>query len=164
MVETTSKRSNIMPTTGNNSRAALVEGLNGLLADHIALWLKTKNFHWHVTGARFRELHLMFDEQALEVQAQIDLIAERVRKNNAPTLTSLATVAAVAAVQGQDSAALAPEAMIAELLADNEGLVERLKALKEAAGKAGDNASEGLIDGWTDMAEQRAWFLRATLG
>jgi starvation-inducible DNA-binding protein len=152
-----------MPNKGDNSHAALVEGLNGLLADHIALWLKTKNFHWHVTGPQFRDLHLLFDGQALEIQAQIDLIAERVRKNNALTLTSLNSVAAATQIAGQDSATLAPNAMIAELLGDNEKLIERLKLLKDAADKAGDNATDGLLDDWTDMAEQRAWFLRATL-
>jgi len=151
-----------MPTKGDNSHTALIEGLNGLLADHIALWLKTKNFHWHVTGPRFRELHLLFDEQALEIQAQIDLIAERVRKNNAPTLTSLASVAAATQIADQDKA-ITPDKMIAELLGDNEKLIERLKSLKDAADKAGDNATDGLLDDWTDMAEQRAWFLRATL-
>ena len=151
-----------MPTKGDNSHAALIDGLNGLLADHIALWLKTKNFHWHVTGPRFHDLHLLFDAQAIEIQAQIDLIAERVRKNNAPTLTSLGSVAGATQIADQDKK-LEPDAMIAELLGDNEKLIERLKSLKDAADKAGDNATDGLLDDWTDMAEQRAWFLRATL-
>ncbi|MFN4020251.1 MAG: Dps family protein, partial [Erythrobacter sp.] len=76
-----------------NSKAALVAELNGLLADHFALFIKTKNFHWHVKGPRFRDLHLLFDEQALEIRDQIDLIAERVRKLDAETLTSLGSVA-----------------------------------------------------------------------
>ena len=151
-----------MPTKGDNSHAALIDGLNGLLADHIALWLKTKNFHWHVTGPRFHDLHLLFDAQAIEIQAQIDIIAERVRKNNAPTLTSLASVSAATQIADQDKK-LEPDAMVAELLGDNEKLIERLKSLKDAADKAGDNATDGLLDDWTDMAEQRAWFLRATL-
>ena len=151
-----------MATKGDNSHAALIDGLNGLLADHIALWLKTKNFHWHVTGPRFRELHLLFDDQATEIQAQIDLIAERVRKNNAPTLTSLASVAGATQIADQDLK-LSPDAMIEELLGDNEKLIARLKSLKDAADKAGDNATDSLLDDWTDMAEQRAWFLRATL-
>ena len=81
-----------MATQGDNSRTALIDGLNGLLADHFALYVKTKNFHWHVTGPRFRDLHLLFDEQAAEVQGMIDAIAERVRKNDAMTLTSLGTL------------------------------------------------------------------------
>ena len=151
-----------MPTKGDNSKAALIDGLNGLLADHFALYLKTKNFHWHVTGPRFRDLHLLFDEQATEIFAQIDLIAERVRKNDAPTLTSLGAVANATKIKDQNGK-LDAEAMIAELRSDNEALVESLKALKDVADKAGDNATDGLLDDWTDMAEQRVWFLRATL-
>lgn len=151
-----------MPTKGDNSKAALIDGLNGLLADHFALYLKTKNFHWHVTGPRFRDLHLLFDEQATEIFAQIDLIAERVRKNDALTLTSLGAVAKATKIKDQNGK-LDAEAMIAELRSDNEALVESLKALKDVADKAGDNATDGLLDDWTDMAEQRVWFLRATL-
>jgi len=151
-----------MPTKGDNSKAALIDGLNGLLADHFALYLKTKNFHWHVTGPRFHDLHLLFDAQATEIFAQIDVIAERVRKNDAATLTSLGAVAKATKVKDQNDK-LDAEAMIAELQSDNEALVESLKALKDVADKAGDNATDGLLDDWTDMAEQRAWFLRATL-
>ena len=147
----------------SNSKAALVSELNGLLADHMALFFKTKNFHWHVAGPRFRDLHLLFDEHATEIQGQVDLIAERVRKNQATTLTSLAKLIEHARIKGQDSATLAPEDMLRELRDDNQQLVASLKELKELADKAGDNASAGLIDGWTDMAEQRAWFLGATL-
>jgi len=151
-----------MPTKGDNSKAALIDGLNGLLADHFALYLKTKNFHWHVTGPRFHDLHLLFDAQATEIFGQIDVIAERVRKNDADTLTSLGAVAKATKVKDQNNK-LDAEAMIAELQSDNEALVESLKALKDVADKAGDNATDGLLDDWTDMAEQRAWFLRATL-
>jgi len=152
-----------MSNSGNNSKTALVEGLNGLLADHFALYLKTKNFHWHVKGPRFRDLHLLFDEQALEIQTQIDLIAERVRKNDAPTLTSIASVAAATQIADQDAATLSAEDMIAELRDDNGKLVARLKDLKDKAEAAGDNATDGLLDDWTDQAEQRVWFLKALL-
>jgi len=152
-----------MAAKGNNSKTALIDGLNGLLADHMALYFKTKNFHWHVTGGRFRELHLLFDEQATAIFAQVDLIAERVRKNNAKTLTSIGSVARATRVTDQDNDALAPDKMIAELRDDNAALVESLKALKEHATGAGDNATEGLIDGWTDMAEERVWFLSSLL-
>ena len=152
-----------MANTGDNSKTALIEGLNGLLADHLALYFKTKNFHWHVTGPRFRDLHLLFDEQAIELRDQIDVIGERVRKNGAMTLTSIGSVAKHTQVADQDDTSLAPEAMLTELRDDNARLVERLKALKEHADKAGDNATDGLIDDWTDMAEERVWFLNSTL-
>ena len=152
-----------MATTGDNSKTVLIEGLNGLLADHMALYFKTKNFHWHVTGPRFRDLHLLFDEQALEIQGQIDAIGERVRKNGAKTLTSIGSVAQHTQIADQDDTELSSEAMLTELRDDNAGLVERLKGLKEHAEKAGDNATDGLIDDWTDMAEERVWFLNSTL-
>lgn len=152
-----------MTQSGDNSKTALIDGLNGLLADHLALYLKTKSFHWHVTGPRFRDLHLLFDEQAVEIQQQVDAIAERVRKNGAPTLTSIGAVAKATSVGDQDDVSLEPEAMIAELRADNAELVNRLKALKEHTEGAGDNATDGLVDDWTDMAEERVWFLDSLL-
>jgi starvation-inducible DNA-binding protein len=152
-----------MTDPATNSKAALIGELNGLLADHFALFIKTKNFHWHVKGPRFRDLHLLFDEQALEVRDQIDLIAERVRKLDAETLTSVGSVAQATQIKDQDSARLSAEDMIAELLADNQQVVARLKGMKDLAGQAGDNATDGLLDDWTDMAEQRVWFLKSLL-
>ncbi|WP_137679925.1 Dps family protein [Aurantiacibacter suaedae] len=153
-----------MATTGDNSKQALIEGLNGLLADHFALYIKTKNFHWHVKGPRFRDLHLLFDEQAAEIQGQIDAIAERVRKNDAPTLTSLSTVMAATNVAEENATDVDADTMVKQLRDDNAALVASLKSLKEAADKAGDNATDGLIDDWTDMAEERVWFLKSFLG
>lgn len=152
-----------MANVNTNSKAALIGELNGLLADHFALFIKTKNFHWHVKGPRFRDLHLLFDEQALEVRDQIDVIAERVRKLDAETLTSLGSVARATQVKDQDNAALSAEDMIAELRDDNAAMVTRLKGMKPLAEQAGDNATDGLIDDWTDMAEQRVWFLKSLL-
>ncbi|MBA4045987.1 MAG: DNA starvation/stationary phase protection protein [Erythrobacter sp.] len=152
-----------MADAKNNSKAALVAELNGLLADHFALFIKTKNFHWHVKGPRFHDLHLLFDTQALEVRDQIDLIAERVRKLDADTLTSLGTMAQHTKIKDQDSTTLKAEDMIAELRDDNIAVVERLKGMKDLAEQAGDNATDGLLDDWTDMAEQRVWFLKSLL-
>jgi len=152
-----------MASTGDNSRTALIDGLNGLLADHLALYFKTKNFHWHVTGPRFRDLHLLFDEQAVQIQQQIDAIGERVRKNGARTLTSIGSVARNTQIADQDDASLSPEAMIQELRDDNQKVVARLKELKNHAEEAGDNATDGLLDDWTDFAEERVWFLGSIL-
>ena len=146
-------------TRTDNSRAALVASLNALLADCFALYLKTKNFHWHVAGPQFRDLHLLFDEQATEIFALTDLIAERVRKNGADTLTSIGAIARSSRIADQDATAQGAEAMIAELKADNEALIAALREAKAAAGAAGDNATDGAIDDWTDQAEQRVWFL-----
>ena len=146
-------------TRTDNSRAALVASLNALLADCFALYLKTKSFHWHVAGPQFRDLHLLFDEQATEIFALTDLIAERVRKNGADTLTSIGAIARSSRIADQDATAQGAQAMIAELKADNEALLVALRETKAAAGAAGDNATDGAIDDWTDQAEQRVWFL-----
>lgn len=152
-----------MTNSATNSTAALIGELNGLLADHFALFIKTKHFHWHVKGPRFHDLHLLFDEQALEVRDQIDLIAERVRKLDADTLTSLGTMSKHTQIKDQDSTALSAEDMIAELRDDNLTMIKRLKGMKPLAEQAGDNATDGMLDDWTDMAEQRVWFLRSIL-
>lgn len=148
---------------GDNARTAHVANLNGLLADAFALYVKTKNFHWHVKGRNFRDLHLLFDEQATEIFALTDLIAERVRKNGAATHTSLASLAAGSRIASQDSTELDAEAMIRELIADNEIFLAQLRTTKATAGEVGDNATDGVIDDWTDQCEQRIWFLRQTV-
>ncbi len=153
-----------MPNTSTtNAQAALTESLNALLADLFALYLKTKNFHWHVRGPRFRDLHLLFDEQAAEIFALTDLVAERVRKNGAATLTSIQAVGGMTRITPQDDVTRNAEAMIAELAADNRRLIGWLRETKAAASAAGDNATDGAIDDWTDQAEQRAWFLESLL-
>jgi starvation-inducible DNA-binding protein len=152
-----------MATTKDNSKAALIDELNGLLADHFALYIKTKNFHWHVVGRHFRDLHLLFDEQALQLREQIDVIGERVRKQGGATLTSAGSVSRQTQIADQDSTSLAAEAMIAELRDDNAKVINRLKKLKELADEAGDNATDSLIDDWTDEAEERVWMLSSFL-
>jgi starvation-inducible DNA-binding protein len=146
-------------TRTDNSRTALVASLNALLADCFALYIKTKSFHWHVAGPQFRDLHLLFDEQATELLALTDLIAERVRKTGADTLTSIGAIGRSTRIADQDATTQGAAAMIAELKADNEALIAALRETKAAAGAAGDNATDGAIDDWTDQAEQRVWFL-----
>lgn len=148
---------------GDNVHAAHVANLNGLLADTFALYVKTKNFHWHVKGPQFRDLHLLFDEQATEIFALTDLIAERVRKNGAVTHTSLASLGAGTRIRAQDRTDLDAMAMLTELVADNRTFLDQLRATKASAGEAGDNATDGIIDDWTDQCEQRIWFLSQTL-
>jgi starvation-inducible DNA-binding protein len=149
--------------SASNAQTALTDSLNQLLADCFALYLKTKNFHWHVRGPQFRDLHLLFDEQATEIFGLTDLVAERVRKNGAATLTSIGAIAAHSRIKDQDDAALSADKMIAELAADNRALIAGLRAVKDTAGTAGDNATEGVVDDWTDQAEQRVWFLTSLL-
>ena len=142
----------------------MADALNGLLADYYALYLKTKNFHWHVTGPHFREYHLLFDEQATELIATTDLVAERVRKPGQDTLTSIGSIAAKQRIKDHDSTTTDAAQMLKALHADNEALIGTLKYAKALADQAGDNATDGLLDDWTDQAEQRAWFLAATIG
>ena len=146
-------------TTGDNAKKAVAEALNGILADSFALYLKTKNFHWHVSGPHFRDYHLMFDEHAAQILATTDLIAERVRKNGHRTLTSIGDIGKRQTIADNDDTKVAAAEMIAELRSDNLKLVDKLREAKELAGDAGDNATDGLLDDWTDQAEERAWFL-----
>ncbi|MGV2497327.1 Dps family protein [Pelagerythrobacter aerophilus] len=152
-----------MTQKGDNSKKALVDALNGALADTLALYVKTKNFHWHVAGPRFRDLHLLFDEQAAQLVGTVDLIGERVRKNGEVTLTSIGSIAKATQVADQDNAALDADAMVKELRDDNRKLHTRLNEVKDAAEEAGDNATSGIVDDWIDEAEERIWFLTQTL-
>ncbi len=144
---------------GDNSKAALVDSLNGLLADLFTLYVKTKNFHWHVAGPHFHDLHLLFDQQGTEIFALTDIVAERVRKNGAPTLTSIGAIAEKSRITGEDRTNIDAMAMVRELKKDNATLVESIREAKAAATQAGDNATEGMADDWTDQAERRVWFL-----
>lgn len=149
----------IMTNHTSNSKAALADSLNGLLADYYALFLKTKNFHWHVSGPHFRDYHLMLDEQAAEILAVTDDVAERVRKNGYRTLTSIGDIARRQGIADNDAEAVDANAMLSELRDDNIAIITRLRETKALAGDAGDNATDGIIDDWTDQAERRAWFL-----
>ena len=151
-----------MAELGNNAKAGLVAALNGALADTTALYFKSKNFHWHVAGPRFRDLHLLFDEQAQQLIGTVDAIGERVRKNDEFTLTSIGAVAAATQIKDQDDVTLTADAMVAELRDENRKLKSRLETVKEEAESVGDNATSGVVDDWIDQAEERIWFLNQT--
>ena len=151
-----------MSERGNNAKTGLVTALNGALADTMAVYFKSKNFHWHVAGSRFRDLHLLFDEQAQQLIGTVDDIGERVRKNGETTLTSIGSVAAQSQIADQDSATLDANAMVIELRDDNRKLLNRLETVKEEAESVGDNATSGMVDDWIDQCEQRVWFLDQT--
>ena len=137
----------------------LSTSLNALLADCFALYIKTKNFHWHMTGPHFRDWHLMLDEQAAQIYGITDDIAERVRKTGGTTIRSIGQIAKLKKIQDCDDADLAPEAMLKELLADNRTLITRLRACHGVTDGVGDFASTAMIEVWIDEAERRAWFL-----
>jgi len=143
----------------SNATRSVAEALNGVLADSFALYLKTKNFHWHVSGPHFRDYHLMLDEQGAQIFAVTDDIAERVRKTGNTTLRSIGDIARHQTIKDNDKDFVAPEAMLKELRDDNLALVESLRQAKDIADQAKDNATSAMIDDWTDQAERRAWFL-----
>jgi starvation-inducible DNA-binding protein len=143
----------------SNAAKSVKDALNVILADSFALYLKTKNFHWHVSGPHFRDYHLMLDEQAAEIFASTDDIAERVRKTGNVTLRSIGDIARHQTIKDNDKDFVAPEDMLKELRDDNLKLVESLREAKDIADSAKDNATSAIIDDWTDQAERRAWFL-----
>jgi starvation-inducible DNA-binding protein len=137
-----------------------IDALNAVLADSFALYMKTKNFHWHVSGPHFRDYHLLLDDQAVQILATTDVIAERVRKTGGTTLRSIGDISRRQRVTDNDAENLTAAHMLAELRADNLALVASLKELKDLVDEAKDNATSGIVDTWTDEAEQRAWFLQ----
>ncbi|MBQ1498166.1 MAG: DNA starvation/stationary phase protection protein [Sphingomonas sp.] len=148
------------PTDLNrNDARSVADALNGALADCFALYLKTKNFHWHVSGPHFRDYHLLLDDQAAQIYGITDAIAERVRKTGNVTLRSIGDIARRQTLTDNDADYVAPGDMLAELREDNLKLIESFRAVKQAAEDAGDNATSGIVDEWTDQAEERAWFL-----
>jgi starvation-inducible DNA-binding protein len=143
----------------SNATRTVAEALNGVLADSYALYLKTKNFHWHVSGPHFRDYHLMLDEQATQILASTDAIAERVRKTGNTTLRSIGDIARRQTLRDNDAEFVPAHDMLIELRDDNLKLVEQLREAKDIVDAAKDNATSGTLDDWTDQAEERAWFL-----
>ena len=144
---------------GGNAARTVADALNGILADSYALYLKTKNFHWHVSGPHFRDYHLMLDDQATQILGTTDAIAERVRKTGNTTLRSIGDIARHQTIKDNDADFVPAQDMLIELREDNLSLVEKLREAKEIVDAAKDNATSGILDDWTDQAEERAWFL-----
>ena len=142
-----------------NQASAVADALNAILADSYALYLKTKNFHWHVSGPHFRDYHLMLDEQAAQILATTDAIAERVRKTGNVTLRSIGHIGRLQRIKDNDKDYVPADEMLAELREDNLKLVAHLREAKDIVDEAKDNATSGILDDWTDQAEERAWFL-----
>ncbi len=146
----------------NSEVAAVVTALNGLLADAFALYLKTKNFHWHVSGPHFRDYHVMLDEQADQIYASIDPLAERVRKIGGRTLLSIGQIGKLQSLDDNDQPFVAPLDMLRELMEDNKKVAH---AMREAHGVCDDNddvATASLLEIYLDETERRVWFLFET--
>jgi starvation-inducible DNA-binding protein len=133
--------------------------LNGILADVFALYMKTKNFHWHMSGPHFRDYHLLLDEQADQLYAMTDPIAERIRKVGGTTLRSIGHIARTQRVLDNDAAYVEPEDMLAELREESTTLTARLREAHNVCDEHQDIASASLIEVWIDETERRSWFL-----
>ena len=133
--------------------------LNAILADVFALYLKTKNFHWHLSGPHFRDYHLMFDEQADQVFAMTDPIAERIRKVGGSTMRSIGHIARTQRLSDNDADYVEPSDMLAELREDNRKLVSIMRSAHDTCDEYNDVASTSLLEVWIDETERRAWFL-----
>jgi starvation-inducible DNA-binding protein len=133
--------------------------MNAILADVFALYLKTKNFHWHMSGPHFRDYHLLLDEHADQLFAMTDPIAERVRKIGGLTLRSIGQIAQLQRVSDNDAEFVEPSDMLAELREDNKSLAERLREAHNVCEEHRDLATASLIEVWIDETERRTWFL-----
>lgn len=144
---------------GSNAARDISGALTTLLADMFALYVKTKNFHWHVSGPHFYGLHLMFDEQATQIFATTDDIAERVRKIGGTTLRSTGHIARLQRVEDNDADYVTPRDMLAELREDNTQLVAHMRQTHNLCDEHEDVATASLLENWIDEAERRIWFL-----
>ena len=146
------------------SSEAVVEisdSLRKLLADVFALYVKTKNFHWHMRGKHFRDYHLLLDEQASQVFAMTDDIAERARKLGGKTLRSISDISRHQSLKDNNEEFVAPEEMLVELRGDNQQLTRELRSTHELCDRHNDVATASLIENWIDETERRTWFLSA---
>jgi starvation-inducible DNA-binding protein len=143
----------------SNATRDIAGALNAMLADTLALYLKTKNFHWHVSGPHFRSLHLLFDEQAAELLGTTDAMAERVRKIGGTTLRSIGHIGRLQRIEDNDAEYVTPLDMVAELRSDNQQMVASMREAHGLCDEHEDVATASLIENWIDEAEKRIWFL-----
>lgn len=144
---------------GSNATRDISGALNAVLADVFTLYLKTKNFHWHMSGAHFRDYHLLLDEQSDQIFAMTDVIAERVRKVGGTTLKSIGHIARLQRLSDNDAEFVTPLDMLSELRDDNQRLAAALREAHGLCDEAGDVATASLLEVWIDETEKRIWFL-----
>jgi starvation-inducible DNA-binding protein len=150
----------VTPTDlGAEASKDIAAGMNGILADVFALYLKTKNFHWHMSGPHFRDYHLLLDEQSDQIYAMTDPIAERIRKTGGTTLRSIGHIARTQRIKDNDAEYVEPLDMLAELREDNQTLAARLREVHDVVDELRDIATASLIENWIDETERRTWFL-----
>jgi starvation-inducible DNA-binding protein len=144
------------------SVADITGALNALLADVFTLYLKTKNFHWHMSGPHFRDYHLLLDDHGDQLFAMTDEIAERVRKIGGTTIRSIGQIARLQRIPDNDAEYVTPQDMLSELREDEKALVSSMRAVHTVCDEAGDVATASLIENWIDEGERRIWFLFET--
>ncbi|MBB4349389.1 Dps family protein [Aliirhizobium cellulosilyticum] len=137
----------------------IAAALTALLADVFTLYLKTKNFHWHMSGRHFRDYHLLLDEQGDQIIAMTDAVAERARKVGGTTLRSIGHIARLQRIPDNDADFVTPDDMLAELREDNKQLVSILRQVHQTTSEYDDFATTSLVEGWIDETERRVWFL-----
>jgi starvation-inducible DNA-binding protein len=149
-----------VPTDITPKSVADISGaLNALLADVFTLYLKTKNFHWHMTGPHFRDYHLLLDDHGDQLFAMTDEIAERVRKIGGTTIRSIGHIARLRRIPDNDAEYVTPQDMLSELREDEKALVSSMRAVHTVCDEAGDVATASLLENWIDQGERRIWFL-----
>jgi starvation-inducible DNA-binding protein len=144
-------------------RDKIAEQINPLVADAFALYVKTKNFHWHLSGSHFRDYHLLFDEQADQIFAMIDILAERVRKLGKTTIRSIGHISNLQNVKDDDEEFLEPEVMLQHLLKDNKDFATRMRAAHKVCDEHNDIGTTSVLEVFIDETERRTWFLFETL-
>jgi starvation-inducible DNA-binding protein len=161
-----SDKDNAEPTAdlGREGIKEISTQLRQLLADVFALYLKTKNFHWHMSGGHFRDYHLLLDEQAEQIFAMTDDIAERSRKIGGMTLRSIGDISRHQRLQDNDRESLPPQEMLSELRTDNQDLTRFMRLTHEVCDRYNDVATASLIETWIDQTERRSWFLAEVVG
>jgi starvation-inducible DNA-binding protein len=148
------------PTILNQEAVKDISGaLNALLADVFALYIKTKNFHWHMSGPHFRDYHLLLDEHGDQIFAMTDDIAERARKIGGTTIRSIGQISRLQRLQDNDAEYVDPQDMLAELREDNKALVRSMQEVHDLTDEEGDVATTSLLETWIDESERRVWFL-----
>ena len=139
--------------------SAVSEAINGLVADAFALYVKTKNFHWHMSGPHFRDYHLLLDEQGEQIFATIDPLAERVRKISGTTIRSIGHISGLKRVQDNDAEFVTPLDMLRELVSDNKAMAKAMRDAHEVCDEHEDVATASLLENFIDETERRTWFL-----
>jgi starvation-inducible DNA-binding protein len=147
---------------GDKARTAITESINPLIADAFALFVKTKNFHWHLSGSHYRDYHLLFDEQAEQIFAMVDVLAERIRKLGGLTIHSIGQIHKLQNIKDDNDSFVEAHEMIERLMNDNKEYTARMREAHQVCAKHNDIATTSILENFIDETERRTWFLFET--